>query len=165
MSLIIFSVMLFLLATFNYYITGICLYPPVIFSVFWAGLLFVLALSGNMFYSISYNTLFIYLMGALAFSTGAILPIIMRRTKKVYNLNIIKNEYSDAIINIGLIVFIFVFPYYCFKLYKIASSSAFSNLYVGLRYEMSYGGASIGWLAYFISFVRFLAIFSYLVPC
>jgi oligosaccharide repeat unit polymerase len=164
MSLIIFSAMLFTLAVFNYYIAGTYLYPPVIFSVFWAVLLFVLALSGNMFYSISHSTLFIYLMGALAFSAGAIVPVMMRRIKKpkAYNLKTIKNKYSDVIINIGLIASIFVFPYYCFKLYQIASSSGFSNLWVGLRYATVYGGASIGWLTYFVAFVRFLAVFSYI---
>jgi len=164
MSLLIFSAMLFSLAFFNYYVAGTYLYPPVIFSAYWAGVLFVLALSGKMFYSISYNTLFIYLMGALAFSTGAIVPVMMRRIKKIkaYNLKTIKNKYSDVIINIGLIVSIFVFPYYCFKLYQIASLSGFSNLWVGLRYATVYGGARIGWLAYFIAFVRFLAVFSYI---
>jgi len=164
MSLVIFSAMLFTLAVFNYRIAGTYLYPPVIFSFFWAGLLFVLALSGNMFYSISYNTLFIYFMGALAFSTGAIIPMTMRRVGKAkdHNLRTVESRYSDVIINIGLIASIVVFPYYCFKLYHIASSSGFSNLWVGLRYATVYGGVSVEWLAYFVAFVTFLAVFSYI---
>ncbi|MGC8979108.1 O-antigen polymerase [Caldisericum sp.] len=164
MYLVIFSIMLFLLAVFNYGIAKTILYPPVIFSSFWAALLFILALLGNMFYSVSHSALFIYLMGALAFSGGAIIPLMMKIIKKPRscNLKTIKNKYSDVIINIGLIASVFVFPYYCYELYRIASSSGFSNLWIGLRYEIVYGGASIGWLAYFVAFVRFLAVFSYI---
>src|ERR1700690_2685537 len=67
------GIFLALLAAVNFRVRRSWFYPPALFSVWWAVLLIVLWLSGDVFYPLSLNSLAIYTPVAMAFTVGGLL--------------------------------------------------------------------------------------------
>ncbi|TCO60259.1 O-antigen polymerase [Caldanaerobacter subterraneus] len=166
MLLIIFLFMLVLLAILNYYIGKTLLYPPVVFSLWWALLLFSLVIAGDIFYEISAETLLIYFMGAFAFSLGGIIPFLVARKniKSVYTIQkaFEYKSFHKKVINAGLLISLIVLPFFWFKLREIATLSHIDNFWVAIRYETVYGSANLGFFRYFLGVLNLFTIFSYL---
>src|SRR5437667_11905899 len=62
-----------LLAYINYRLSGAFFYPGTVFCASWAATLALISLSGDFFYPLAAETLFIILCGGFAFSLGSAL--------------------------------------------------------------------------------------------
>lgn len=168
MLTVLFSFLIGLLAFYNYKIGKTYLYPPVIFSILWTGLLLALFLAGSMFYSITLETLIIYFLGTLAFSIGGFIAIAifikrgMSSVKIENDHNKSMREYKNYFINLTLLIAIIAFPFYYSRLTEIASYSGFENIWSAIRYETVYGDVRLGLWSYMVGFVRFGAAISFL---
>jgi oligosaccharide repeat unit polymerase len=162
--IIIVSSLLFLLSIINYLFARTFLYPPFIFSFLWALLLLILKCAGSMFYSISNETLLIFLFGAIAFSLGGFIPLLLKRSRrKEKPLLYRENRWPEYIINIILLFSICFLPYYVYCLVKAGISSGFGNFWMGLKYQMVNNKANLGVGLFRIqALVGFTSILSYL---
>lgn len=71
------------MAALNFRVARRLFYPPVVFCLVWAADLVIVALAGNFFYQISEQTLFIFCLGAVAFSIGGRLGMFVGKPKAV----------------------------------------------------------------------------------
>jgi len=161
--LIIFSLLLFILSILNYLLARSFLYPPFIFSIFWALLLLVLKFAGNMFYSISYETLFLYFIGAVAFSIGGLVPLLFKHSREKEVTFSEKSKWPEFVINIGLIFSLILLPYYFYYLIRVGLSSGLGNFWMGLKYQLVNNKMILSTpLSRFRAFVGFTSILAYL---
>ena len=161
--IILFSILLFILSIFNYLLVRSFLYPPFIFSFLWALLLLVLKFAGSMFYSISHETLFLYLIGAVAFSIGGLFPLLFKYSREKKVLLSEKSKWPEFVINIGLVFSLILLPYYLYYLIGAGLSSGFGNFWMGLKYQMVNNEMILrAPLFRFKAFVGFTAILAYL---
>jgi oligosaccharide repeat unit polymerase len=159
--ILVFIGALVMLMIINKYVAKSFLYPPVIFAALWAGLLFALMLSGDTFYPISLETMFLYYLGALAFSLGGIMALAVPRCKSGQHALISEQRriFVHRMLKLGLIVLVAAFPFYLLQLQKISAASGFENFWMGLRYQITYGtGEKLGIFSYVIAIARFLAL-------
>src|SRR5690349_902937 len=77
MLLFCFSLAMGFLAVLNRYIGKTLLYPPAMLCGLWTFLLAALTLCGTYFYSISAETLTVYLVGAISFTLGGVLCLLI----------------------------------------------------------------------------------------
>ena len=117
---LIFTIIFIVLAIMFYQINKEATYPPFILSVVWATSLFLVWLSGNIFFDISFNTYVIYFIGTFVFGIGYIfaesiypvktLTALWTNDNQISSPNSIKNE--GRIITIILIILVIALPYY-----------------------------------------------------
>jgi oligosaccharide repeat unit polymerase len=81
--LLIAILTLITMAALNYCFVKRLFYPPLVFCLVWAADLSIVALAGNFFYPISEHTLFIFCLGAVAFSVGGWLSLCAGRPKPI----------------------------------------------------------------------------------
>lgn len=157
--------MLAMLALLNALQAKSCLYPPALFSAAWAALLLGLAISGSVFYPLSFLALAIFFTGAAAFSCGGLaMQIIVSRQQP--NNTSSSREYCrafvDRVLNLVLLAQVVIGPLYWQKLKYISSLSGVDNLLVGLRLQASLPDAGervgLGVFAYVIAMMTFLTL-------
>lgn len=116
--MLLFTVIaLFVLAFCNYVICRRKLFhPPVVLCFVWAGILLLVWLSGDFFYPVSSDTLFIFLLGSAAFSAGgALLATFERKT--------IPRQISPAsnyLLTIAVVLLVLMAPLFY---YRVASAA------------------------------------------
>ncbi|AOQ23310.1 hypothetical protein MTAT_18420 [Moorella thermoacetica] len=160
--ILVFISALIVLTIINKYIANSFLYPPAIFTALWAGLLFALMLSGDTFYPISLETLFLYFLGAFAFSLGGIMALLLvfrgKRGKHVV-ISEQRRIFVQRMLKLGLTILVIAFPFYLLRLYQLSAASGLENFWIGLRYQTTYGtGEKFGIFSYLIATARFMAL-------
>ena len=105
-----------LLTVANYLVGRSLFYPALVFCAAWTLALFCLLVSGDMFFSLSSETLSIYLWGAVAFSVGS-------AAGKFVPLSISAVPRRDPKSALTLIVILFVvaFPFYLLWLFQVVA--------------------------------------------
>jgi len=161
------GIMLATLALVNALHAKSYLYPPVIFSAVWAFLLVGLALSGQVFYHLSFLVLVIFFLGALAFSFGGWTALIITLNKTT-DMTTASPRYGrrfvEIALNWGLAAQLVIAPFYFHQLKTMSSLSGAESLMVGIRFMTVFGTgkeASFGVFAYIVALVTFLALIAY----
>jgi len=126
---------LVLLIMINIYIYKSYSYPPVVFTMVWVINLSGLLLAGNLFYPISVETLLVYIVGAMSFSIGGIVQVLLVRGEINYYTPITDThkELVKRIINICLVILIIAIPIYWGKMQELALSSSINNYWGAIR--------------------------------
>jgi oligosaccharide repeat unit polymerase len=105
---------LFLLTVLNYYLGRSFFYPASIFCAAWTLALFCLLVSGNMFFTLSAETLAIFLCGAVAFSIGSgmgrFVPVPISRAPR---------REPRGVLTFIVTVFVLAFPFYLLWLFEV----------------------------------------------
>ena len=134
MLLLFFALLLAVLANANYRLSGSLLYPPTLLCSVWTILLLVLVATGDIFFPISFETLTVYVVGAAAFSVGAILA-----THFIPLEDVRRREFRRPkafVLTGGLILLLVVLPLYWDYLQTIASPWSGDDFWRSLRAEM-----------------------------
>ncbi|HHV61378.1 MAG TPA: oligosaccharide repeat unit polymerase [Firmicutes bacterium] len=160
--IVVFAIMLAMLACINACIARSFLYPPAVFAALWSGLLFALAVSGDVFYTISPETMLVYLLGATAFSMGGFIALVLWRDRSDPRpiLSPSRRAFVRRMLGIGLILLTLAFPFYWHRLQRLSAESDFTNFWVGVRYQIAYG-EGLGVFGYLIALARFLALIAF----
>jgi len=136
------GIMLATLALVNALHAKSYLYPPVIFSAVWAFLLVGLALSGQVFYHLSFLVLVIFFLGALAFSFGGWTALIITLNKTT-DMTTASPRYGrrfvEIALNWGLAAQLVIAPFYFHQLKTMSSLSGAESLMVGIRFMTVFG--------------------------
>lgn len=156
MYIIAITILSFLLVI-NYLIKKDIGYPPFLFCLIWTIILlgyFIISESGVLIiYKLSNSVLLFYVLGALSFSIGGVIAISF--SKKRLNNNCkrpdyyLKSKFFDQLL---FWIPVIAFPLFVYKMYKIASTPGMSNLFQGLRYQVSVNTVDIGYLQYILPF-------------
>lgn len=159
-----------ILATFalaNRHVGKSFLYPPAFYSAWWSFLLFVLVMCGDTFYPLSLKTLSMFVVGAAAFSIGALARELFSTPAKASS-NVVSNrqkKFALGIIYLGLIALLVAFPFYCQRLQELSAASNFTDFWRGVRQQTTsgnvgeYGLGAYEYLLVFASFLSLLAVF------
>lgn len=160
----VFSIALILLAAFNLRLARTALYPPVIVCVLWGVLELALFLSGDAFYPISTASLAIFFLGALSFSAGGALALMVPRQKGQTSPFA---GYDRAFVNralyAGMALLLLALPLYWSRIQELSAISGIDDFWIGLRYQTSSGSDSesgFGIFSYLTAFSMLLAIIS-----
>lgn len=157
----VFVLTLAMLAVVNALIARSLLYPPVIFSALWSGLLFALALSSRSFYPISQETLMVYLVGAFVFSLGALVVswLLKDFSAPAPAVSPRRRDFVRGVLNAGIVFLILMLPLYWGHLKQLSMISGQTGFWTGLRFQTSYGyGGGLGIYSYLVALSRFLAL-------
>lgn len=129
-----FSLGLWVLAFVNKRIGRSLMYPPAAFAAIWAALLLGLAISGDLFFSVSITTLCIYLVGALSFSAGGL--YCMKRMKLSQKTGRAMCHSHQSVIRLVLassLLLVVCFPLYWRYLERLSMASGYSNPWIAIR--------------------------------
>lgn len=155
------SVLMACLAIANTMIGRSILYPPAFFTALWSALLVALYLSGDLFYSISSETLLIYFLGSLAFSIGGAIKVSPLSTYSGLSWPKGNRPFVNKFLDIALVILVMLLPVYFRRLMELAALSGLDNFWIGIRAQTSSGIWSeegLGILEYVISFATFTAL-------
>lgn len=151
-----------------YMISRDLLFPPVIFTVVWLVSLVGVWLSGDIFYELYGTALIVYVTGAIAFSTGGVIGLMLVRN----NSNTVRIQLPDIdsqraihrFLDIVLIIMVAGLPLYWREISSVADDVSSDLLLYSIRaqqVEASAGGGSfslinnLGGMAQFLALVMF----------
>jgi len=162
---VLVCIMLTCLAIMSFVYAKSYLYPPVVFSAVWAVLLFGLAISGSVFYPLSYLALAIFFIGAAAFCCGGMttLMIVAHQEPNITNSSRkFGRAFVERVLNFALLAQVVIAPLYWRKLKYISSLSDIDNLLVGLRVQSSFQEVGervgLGIFAYIVAMMTILTL-------
>ncbi|MEO8820009.1 MAG: O-antigen polymerase [Ginsengibacter sp.] len=138
------------------------MHPAVLFSLVWLIILvlhfvFSFTLLDELF-PLSISTFIIFFIGALAFSFGSFIQTVIVQKKKltkpqkIYNPDISQESISTTLRLVCLAIIIIGLPFYIIASYRLFLASNIDNFFVGLRTELVYGEADIGFIKYLLPF-------------
>ncbi|HXN46284.1 MAG TPA: O-antigen polymerase [Bryobacteraceae bacterium] len=132
------GIFLALLAAVNFRVRRSWFYPPALFSVWWAVLLIVLWLSGDVFYPLSLKTLAIYILGAMAFTLGGLLRLLSHPSDTpAPALTETQNRAAGRFLILSAVVLVVAFPFYWQRLQELRAASVYSDFWRAVRQQTS----------------------------
>ena len=157
------ALLLFSVALLNRRIAGSWLYPPAIFTSYWATLMLILAFCGSLFHPIGLESILIIFIGGVSLSFGGLLTIVLRIGNRVPSLKNNENTRKRIIAHIlksSLIMLIAAFPFYLVLIKGISERSGVSDFWVGVRYQTSVVNETdeFGAFKYIMSFTTFMVL-------
>jgi oligosaccharide repeat unit polymerase len=156
------SLLVAVLAVVNLRVGRSLLYPPALYSVWWAVLLFIVWLSGDTFYPLSLKTLSVYVLGTMAFTLGASLRLLSWRIQpEQYVVSDSQHRAVNRFLLLGTIVLLAAFPLYWQRLHELQAASSYSDFWRGVRQQTSsglVGESGFGLYEYFMSIASFMSM-------
>jgi len=118
----------------NYRFCKSVLYPPFVFTAWWAFLLLATAASYNQFYPLSPDTVGIFLAGAVMFTVGG---AVAARACTQMRTKVRSTQYSpralDVILTLGLVALAALFPWYYRYAVELAQQVSGGDFWLGRR--------------------------------
>ncbi|MGD0013468.1 MAG: O-antigen polymerase [Bryobacteraceae bacterium] len=156
------SVFLALLAAVNFRVRRSLFYPPALYSAWWAVLLFVLWLSGDIFYPLSLKTLAVYVLGAMAFTLGGLLRLVSHASDApACAVSEAHERAANRFLILSALVLIVAFPFYWQRLQELRAASIYSDFWRAVRQQTSSGlpdDNSLGSFKYLLGAASFMAM-------
>jgi len=157
----VFAGVLGVLAIWHYRSEGSALFPPVLYAGLWASVLGALAVEGDVYYPLSFDTLGIILLGSVGFGLGGHLALLASRPHQESR----PRDYGyrlplSLVLNVSVAVVAVALPFYWYRVQDIVAKAAPGDeFWVSLRTEIGEsGGAGLGFFVYLSSFSSFLAV-------
>ena len=123
------------LTAVNYRVARSLLYPAALLTAAWTVLFVLLLAAGSIFYPISVETLTVYLVGAAAFSVGAILPSVFFPQAFEGARPRVGRRPGGLILTGGLILLVVTLPFYWDFIQTQASPSSPDDFWFSVRSE------------------------------
>ncbi len=156
------GIFLALLAAVNFRVRRSLFYPPALYSAWWAVLLIVLWLSGDVFYPLSLKTLAIYVLGAMAFTLGGLLRLLSHPSETpAPALTETQNRAAGRFLILSAVVLVVAFPFYWQRLQELHAASTYSDFWRGVRQQTSSdvpGDSPLGSFNYLLGVASFMAM-------
>jgi oligosaccharide repeat unit polymerase len=156
------SVFLALLAAVNLRVGRSLFYPAALYSAWWAFLLLVLWLSGDVFYSLSLTTLAVYILGALAFTVGGLLRQAARTPDpQACVVSESQERAANRFVILSAVILLVAFPFYFERLQNLRSASLYIDFWHAVREQTSSGlpeNDSLGVFKYVLGAASFMAM-------
>lgn len=156
------SVFLALLAAVNFRVRRSLFYPPALYSAWWAVLLLVLWLSGDVFYPLSLKTLAVYVLGAMAFTLGGLLRLVSHPSDApACEVSEAHERAANRFLILSALVLLVAFPFYWQRLQELKAASVYSDFWRAVRQQTSSGlpeDSSLGSFKYLLGAASFMAM-------
>ena len=156
------GIFLALLAAVNFRVRRSLFYPPALYSAWWAVLLIVLWLSGDVFYPLSLKTLAIYVLGAMAFTLGGLLRLLSHPSDTpAPALSETQNRAAGRFLILCAVVLVVAFPFYWQRLQELRAASVYSDFWRAVRQQTSSdmpGDNPLGPFKYLVGAASFMAM-------
>ena len=156
------SVFLGLLAAVNFRVRRSLFYPPVLYSAWWAILLLVLWLSGDIFYPLSPRTLAVYILGAMAFSLGSLLRLVSDTSDApACAVSEAQDRAANRFLLLSALVLLVAFPFYWQRLQGLRAASLYPDFWRAVRQQTSSGlpdDNALGSFKYLLGAASFMAM-------
>ncbi len=128
--------LLILLALINRLMSGSALYPPVLFSLAWAGFLLLLYLSKDLFYSVSIDAAFFFFLGAFALSIGGMAVLLFVRCMPHSSVHYVNHGLARKALQWFVAVLIIGLPFFIYDRIQLSAASGIADFWVGLRHQL-----------------------------
>jgi oligosaccharide repeat unit polymerase len=160
---IVIGIAFLLVALLNARYARSLLYPPAIFSAYWAILLIGCGLSGDALYTLSPQVLTIYSLGIAFFSIGGAVGLVATsKSRHSSEMSEHRQTFVHRLLVLGLFGMVLVLPFYIRHLQYLSSISGVSDFWIGLRYQTSVvANEGFGAYAYAGPLATFLAMAAY----
>jgi oligosaccharide repeat unit polymerase len=135
--LIVTAIALTLLAALTLILSGNLLFPPALFCCTWALTLLGLCLVGNTFYDVGEYACLIFLVGAVAFSSGGVLELLRRPCPEpMAGVRPRSDRMTRTALDFLLLGLVALFPYYLRVAYSITGGSEGGLALAAIRQTM-----------------------------
>jgi oligosaccharide repeat unit polymerase len=133
------------MAVLNYAISRHPLYPPLVFCCVWTAEMIGLWFAGDYFYPISEKTLWIFLFGAVAFTSGGFVALLLKMRPYQDPVDRKSVRYIDLMLKAGFIAGVLLLPAYWHYLNGMLEGADIYNFYKQLRLaSMKHNGVDNG---------------------
>jgi oligosaccharide repeat unit polymerase len=137
-------------------------YPPALFCAWWSVLLLILALSGDAFFDLSFTTLTIYMLGAVAFTVGGAFRIALHPlVKQSHAISEEQQRAAGRFLLFAAIVLTVAFPFYWQHLQDLRAASFYPDFWRAVRHQTTSGlvdDVGLGIFKYAISLGSFMSL-------
>ena len=162
MMTLVAGIFLALLAAVNFRVRRSLFYPPALYSAWWAVLLLVVFLSGDVFYPLSLKTLAIYILGAMAFTLGGLLRLLSHPSDApAPPPSETQNRAANRFLILSALVLLVAFPFYWQRLQELKAASIFSDFWRAVRQQTSMDPSDndpLGSFKYMLGVATFMAM-------
>ena len=132
--ILLFAIILSGAALANYLVARSWLYPPVLFCTWWSATLIILQASSGLFYPVGHYSIIIYILGALAYSVGALFAWVIPSFARPFLSRIPAQEREIGMLFIAIVISVLVaLPFLIMHTHWLAASSSYDSFWVAVR--------------------------------
>jgi oligosaccharide repeat unit polymerase len=131
--MLLFALALVVLTVFNYAVSRSVIYPPLLFCVVWAVQMLGLRITGDYFFPMEDTTLWVFFVGALAFTIGGVLALLLKLGPPKDEPDVQTLRYIDVILKISFLIGLLLLPLYWNYLRGLVGGGDVANFWKELR--------------------------------
>jgi oligosaccharide repeat unit polymerase len=154
--------LLALLAFLNRRIGRSLFYPPALYCAWWSVLLLILSLSGDAFYDLSFTTLTVYMLGAVAFTVGGVFRIASHPVvEQSQAISETQQRAAGRFLLLAGTLLLLIFPFYWQHLQDLRAASFYADFWRAVRHQTTSGlvdDVGFGVFRYAIGLASFVSL-------
>ena len=129
----LFALALIVLTVLNYAVSRSLIYPPLLFCAVWAVQMVGLQITGDYFFPMEDTTLWVFFFGALAFTAGGLLAMLLKLGPPKAEPDAQTLRYIDVILKVSFVIGLILLPFYWNYLRSLVGGGDVANFWKELR--------------------------------